>query len=244
MAVTESLLVANAALNVGKGVFNWLNAKNKRFKMTPEERKAQQSAARQSTLGMGGQEFQTAANQIRAGSADARGMVRNQAFASGLENSAVARVGQQKVQNMSENQIADLALQIADRNSQFRQQAAQRSEMMNMQLGERKRQFEENRRDRMTEAAFNTATAVLDLGVKSMSAKESTQQMTDLANQSKIVNAAMSSIVDDIKLGNNGQAMEKINALAELNLDLVDVNILTEYAKKMFEVKTNEQSTN
>ena len=68
--------------------------------------------------------------------------------------------------------------------------------------------------------------------------------MTDFANQSDIVNAAMSTIIEDIDLGNNEQAMEKINALAELNLDLVDVNILTEYAKKMFEVKINDQSTN
>ena len=240
MAVAESLLVANAALHVGKGVFNWLNAKNRRFKMTPEERKAQQTSARQATLGMGGQEFQTAANQIRAGSMDAQSTVRNQSFASGLEHSSISRVGQQKVQNMSESQIADLALKIADRNAQFRQQSAQRSEMINMQIGERKRQFEENRRDRMTEAAFDTVSAAIDLGVKSISAKKSTQQMTDLASQSKIVNVAMSSIFDDIKLGNSAQAMEKINALAELELDLVDVSVLTDFAMKMFEVKENE----
>ena len=43
MAVLETLMAAKAAYGVGKGVMNWLNAKNSKFEMTPQERKGKRN---------------------------------------------------------------------------------------------------------------------------------------------------------------------------------------------------------
>tara|TARA_R100000805_G_C3621227_1_gene125374 strand:- start:595 stop:1329 length:735 start_codon:yes stop_codon:yes gene_type:complete len=227
MAIVETLLAAKAAVGVGKGVMDWLNAKNKTFKKTPEERRAQESAGRRAALGMGGESFRTAANTLTSQSQAASSQIRANAFAAGLENSAVTRVGQAKVQNLSSNQLADLALKISDRNTQFRERAATRKENIDMAIGQRRRQFEETRKAQMRNAAFNTALSALDLGIKGAQAKEAVANKEALASQSATVNTAFTEITDDFISGNDDQAIEKIEALAELELDVIDTSKLS-----------------
>mgnify|MGYP003111364301 CR=1 FL=1 len=194
MAVMETLMAAKAAYNVGAGVMNWLNAKNKKFELTPQERKAKEMAGRQAALGMGGESMQTAANQIRGQAADAAQQVRANAFRGGLENSAIAQRQQARVQQGSEQQLAQLALRIADRNAQFRERASARSEQINMQIGQRERQFEEARKAQMTQAAFQTGTALFDLGIKAVQAKQANDATIALAKESAQVSESVNKI--------------------------------------------------
>ena len=223
MSIVAGLLAAKTAYDVGKGAFDWLNAKNKKFKMTPEERRAKTQAAQQAALGSGGQSFQNAANQLRGQSIDASKSVRESAFASGLENSAVTSVGQQKVNSYTNSQLADLALKISDRNSQFRENASQRSESINMQIGERKRQFNERKKLEMREAAGRTITSLFSMGIKAAQAKEATNQTAALAAESEKVNAAITPIMGHLKGGDVQAALAELAKMKDLELDQIDV---------------------
>ena len=96
-----------------------------------------------------------------------------------------------------------------------------------MAIGQRRRQFEETRKAQMRNAAFNTALSALDLGIKGAQAKEAVANKEALASQSETVNTAFTEITDDFISGNDDQAIEKIEALAELELDVIDTSKLS-----------------
>lgn len=223
MAVVETLLAAKAAVGVGKGVMNWLNAKNRQFKMTPEERRARKRASEQAAIGMGEQGFSNVANQFRKTSSDQQQAVRAAAFSGGLENSAVTQAGQNRVNQMSNSQIADLALQIADRNAQFRREATQRKTNLEMQIGERRRQFDENTK-RMKEAAvFQTVDAVLDFGIKASSASSAAKAQEEsvaIAKNNEAVGSVLTEAVADVNSGNNEAAMLKLQSIQDMQFDM------------------------
>tara|TARA_R100000734_G_scaffold18462_1_gene15443 strand:+ start:5684 stop:6415 length:732 start_codon:yes stop_codon:yes gene_type:complete len=231
MAVMESLMAAKAAYNVGKGAFDWLNAKNKQFKLTPEERKARNQAARQSTLGMGGETFQTASNTLQRSAADASQKLRANAFAAGLEGSGVATVGQEKIQNLSQQKLTDLALRIADRNAKFRETASQRKEAIDMQIGQRKREFQAKRDLAMRQAATQFITSAFDFGIKSaeISKAKAAREATAAAVSSAqpFVNELQLAVAANDKV----KGLEAMKGMASLDL----VNLPDDYRSLIFE---------
>ena len=240
MSVVGTLMAAKAAYGVGKGVMDWLNAKNRKFKLTPEERRAQQLAARQSVLGMGGESFQTAANTLRAQSAEAGQQVRANAFRGGLENSAVTRVGQEKVTAMSNRQLSDLALRIADRNTQFREKATQRKTAIDMQIGQRRRQFNENRDAQMRAAGTRTVLSLFDLGIKAGGAIDANNQAKALATESAAVENALDPIVTALENGDQTGAIAGLNNIAEMELTQIDVGGLMKMLKAFMQSMTKD----
>lgn len=223
MAVVETLLAAKAAVGVGKGVMNWLNAKNRQFKLTPEERRANRRASEQAALGMGEQGFSNVANQFRQTSSDQQQAVRGAAFSGGLENSAVTQAAQNKVNQMSNSQIADLALQIADRNAQFRREATERKTNIQMQIGERKRQFDEETR-RMKEASvFQTINAVLDFGIEvgnQNAASQATKETMAMAQNNEAVGSTLEEAVSLVEARDIDAAMLKLDTIKDLEFDM------------------------
>jgi len=233
MAIMESLLAVGKAYKAGKAAFDWLNAKNDKFQMTPEERRAKNLASRQAALGTGSESFTNAANQLRAQSADASAQVRANAFTSGLENSAVTRVGQQKVNTMTNNQLADLALKISDRNIQFRERASQRKEQIDMAIGERKRQFNETRKAKMSQAGSQFFLSVLDLGVQAASAKEANAQVASIAAESEVVNKEIDTVTGLLAEGKKDEAIIKMNALSDVEFENFDMTKIIAQLIKM-----------
>jgi hypothetical protein len=223
MAVMESLMAAKAAYDVGSGVMNWLNAKNKKFELTPQERKARDMARRQAMFGMGSESMQTAANQIRGQAADAAQQVRANAFSGGLENSAISQRQQAKVQQGSEQQLAQLALRIADRNAQFRERASTRAEQINMQLGQRERQFEEARKAQMRQAAFQTGTALFDLAIKSSAAKAANDETILLAKESAQVTESVNKIQNAVASNDLQTVNQALTELGNAEISSIDV---------------------
>ena len=226
MAIVESLVAAKTAFTAGKAAFDWLNAKNKKFTMTPEERRAKNLASRQAALGSGGESMQTAANQLRAQTTDASKKVRANLFAAGLENSSVARVGQERIQNLSNNQLADLALKIADRNSQFLERASQRKEAINMQIGQRRRQFEEGRKAEMRRAGSQFILSALDLGIKGAQAQQANQEVATLAAESEVVGAEVEKIATKLGQGKDDEALVDLENLAQKEFEVFDITAI------------------
>ena len=237
MVVVETLLAAKAAVGVGKGVMNWLDAKNSQFRLTPEERRARNLAARQAKLGMGGESFQNASNIIQSSTADASRKVRANAFAAGLENSGVSNARQQSVQNLSSQQLAELALKIADRNAQFRETASARSEQINMRIGEAKRQFNENRDARMKAAAFQTVDSLFNFAIKGTQAKQALDAQAEATELAKS-NAAAGEIIDSatnlIEANDKDGALDKLEELANLEFDVASFQKTLQMMLKLF----------
>lgn len=234
MPVMETLMLAKAGYEVGKGVFNWLDAKNKKFKMTPEERRARQSARTDSTFGMGSEAFNRGAGQIRSTAADTGQKLRSRAFAGGLENSAVTAAQTRKVGALEQTQIADLALQIADRNAQFRQQAGQRLEGINMQLGARRRQFDEARDAQMKQAALQTGGALLDFGIQAYSTSQANKLAKDVSAKSAVAGNYVQQIASAFEAGDKEAAMKLFGEMNEHDWGAFDISAFTDIIKESF----------
>ena len=192
-------------------------------------------AGRQAALGMGGETMQTAANQLRGQAADAAQQVRANAFSGGLENSAISQRQQARVQQGSEQQLAQLALRIADRNAQFRERASARSEQINMQIGQRERQFEEARKAQMTQAAFQTGTALFDLGIKAVQAKQANDQTIAVAKESAQVTESVNKIQSAVADRDFDAVDTYLKELGEADIQSIDVVKLMSALMKQIE---------
>lgn len=175
--------VVQAGSNMAKAGFNWLRAKNDKYEISPQQKKALASATNQSNLGLGVEGFNTGVNQIKARTDVANQKINQNLYSSGLENSFAVGDTKAKVEKVSQNQIANLAIKIAERNKEFRKSASVRLENMNLQIDAEKRAFEKNRKERMTNSAFAFLSATADTGVKAYSAKQSFDvEATEKAN--------------------------------------------------------------
>lgn len=237
MAIPAAYGAVAAAFGVGTGVMNWLNAKNKQFTLTPEERKARALATQQSTFGMGGETLQTAANQMRVQSANVSQQVRANSYAAGLENSGVTNAAQQRVESLSQDKLATLALKIADRNAQFRERASARKEAINMQIGQRERQFEENRKEQMRQAAVQIGSSLLDFGAKSAEAKASLAATDEIAKESKVVSDSINEIQNALQNEEFGKVDTLLEQLGDAEIDSIDVVKLISALMKQVETK-------
>ena len=230
----ETLMLAKAGYDVGKGVFNWLDAKNRKFKMTPEERKARQSARTDATFGMGAQSFNQGANQIRQTTADANQQLRARSFAGGLENSAVTRATQGQTTQMEQGQIANLALQIADRNAQFRQQSGQRLENINMQIGARRRQFNEARDAQMKQAAIETGGAILNFAIQTQATSDANSLAKDVATENAVAGQYVSQIGELFSEGKVDAANKLFLEFQNEEFDAIDISSFVKHIEKSF----------
>ena len=185
--VVVGAMVAKSAFNMGKAGFNWLRAKNDKYEISPQQKKALASATNQSNLGLGVEGFNTGVNQIKAQTDVANQKINQNLYSSGLENSFAVGETKAKVEQVSQNQIANLAIKIAERNKEFRKNASVRLENMNLQIDAEKRAFEKNRKERMTNSAFAFLSATADTGVQAYEAKQSFDaKATETANLERI----------------------------------------------------------
>jgi hypothetical protein len=216
--VVVGAMVAKSAFNMGKAGFNWLRAKNDKYEISPQQKKALASATNQSNLGLGVEGFNTGVNQIKAQTDVANQKINQNLYSSGLENSFAVGDTKAKVQKVSVSQIANLAIKIAERNKEFRKSASVRLENMNLQIDAEKRAFEKNRKERMTNSAFAFLSATADTGVKAYEAKQSFDANTVESDNIKQINKEIPFVAEytktiDQKFEQNENVMDYIKGL-------------------------------